>query len=206
MLEPWDLQYGPQFDVFNPDLDVLCKTETLAFVRLVCPCSSFSSLCNLDTNGPLRPRNNPYGESHPDALLGNRLWNRTPFLARLLLTRGVGIASSHPRGSRAWCWNETEKLIKDLDLAVVENDWCMYPSEPISLERCKKPTRIVTSLPWIKACSRVCTLPADHTHGGKLRGLRAKAAVAYPLAYCQAMAVSCAEFQGIHDKAEGPEA
>jgi len=143
-------------------------------------------LRNLDVGGPLRPSGNPHGdESNPHVAVGNRLWRRALALARLLLLRGTIIFIEHPRGSKAWLVPETRKLIADFGLHVVDLDWCMFPESPQQL-RNRKPTRIVTSAAWLQQLAVRCD--GGHVHDRPLRGSRAKAAAAYPPAFCQAFA------------------
>ena len=82
--------------------------------------------------------------------------------------------------------HETQKLISDFDLHVVELNWCAFRDDdhPPSL----KPTRIATSASWVQAVQGTC--PGGHEHAPPLRGARAKAAAAYPMAYCSALASS----------------
>ena len=190
MLDPWDLLYGPASDIFSSTLDTLLETSNLYWAWLSPPCSSFSILRNLDPGGPLRPKDNPYGdEAHPHVALGNRLWRRALSLARTLLAAGVHVAIEHPASSHAWRWAETEQLIKGFSLQTVRVDWCMFVDDEAA-PRPKKPTLIVTSAPWISSVHRTCS--GDHTHGKPLRGGRAKAAAAYPWTYCREVAASLA--------------
>ena len=103
VLDPWDIIYGPSFDIFNTRLDTILS-ETLSWVWLAPPCCSFSLLRNLGKGDPLRSIDEPHGnESHPHFAAGNDLWRRALQIARRMLGQGVDIALEHPKGSyNAW--------------------------------------------------------------------------------------------------------
>jgi hypothetical protein len=57
MHAPWEINDG--FDVMDSLLDRLLASILLLFIFLAPPCSSFTSLRNLDIGGPLRPKGKP---------------------------------------------------------------------------------------------------------------------------------------------------
>ena len=149
-----------------------------------------STLRNLDKGGPLRPVHNPYGNANdPSVFLGNALWRRTLFVARLCLGKNIAVAIEHPQGSVAWKWPETLKLIADYSLLSVRWNHCAFAPDLEDVLPSPKPTMLLTSAAWLEPLGKRCD--GLHVHGPVLRGRRAKAAAAYPLAFCQEVADAC---------------
>lgn len=185
MYTPVEIQHGT--DAFDPCIDVYIREKRVGWVWLAPPCGTFSPLRNLDRKGPLRPRGCPQGdENDPEVCLGNRLWERAVALVWLCLCVGVPVFLEHPRGSKAWQLPSSQKLMCCAGLKLHEVHWCAYDDlERVGLPN-KKPTRILSSAPWLAQVCRCC--PQSHHHGPPLRGHRAKLAGAYPWGFCHELA------------------
>ena len=176
MYPPVELEHGS--DVFDPALTSLIENaDDLLFIWLAPPCSSFSTLRNLDAGGPLRPRGNPEGDSsHPGTALGNKLWARALQLCKNAVRRGIPVVIEHPAGSRAWHLKSTIKFLAQPSVFSIRLDQCMFGS------RNQKPTTLLSSAAWLRGKDRRCN--RQHIHSRGLRGARAKKAAAYPLGFC----------------------
>lgn len=122
----------------------------------------------------------PNGSFSP---LRNMLWQRALKLATLCYGLGIYFFLEHPRDSKAWQLRETQALWSQSGVFAVRVDWCMYGGAN------QKPTRILSTAPWLKSVARCCD--GSHPHGPPLRGKRAKAAGAYPEGFCAELAVAC---------------
>ena len=191
MLDPIDILYG--CDAMDKRIDELIRQGRVGWIWLAPPCSSFSPLRNLDVGGPLRPSNNPEGNLEiPEVALGNKLWNRAIVLACLAMKAGVPFTIEHPKGSRAWLLRGSQKLLSSRMTSLVVAHWCMYCDKDREGAPNKKPTRLLTSMPWLPNIARICD--GSHVHGAPLRGKRAKAASAYPWEFCELLAEACASW------------
>ena len=197
MHAPVDLCVGK--DAFDPEVERQVRDGRLLFLWLAPPCSSFSSLRNLDKGGPLRSRQFPYGvPDHPkfrQAQAGNKLWRRALYLARIAILHGVPVVIEHPRGSHAWRLPCTHTCMSKWGLQLHSVDWCMYGKGA----RPQKPTRLLSNVPWLPRVLLQC----DHTHVHDKLDLgmseRVKATGAYPQVFCRALAASCVAW--FHDRA-----
>ena len=188
---PYDILYGEDYTAFSPELDRLLRSREVGWLWLALPCGSFSALRNLDPGSPLWPKGRPQGDdSKPEVRLGNSLWRRALALARLAAEHGIPVTIEHPAGSKAWLLPETHALVSQHNFACCRVDWCQYDSSPLPA---KKPTRLITTAPWIPPLC--CTCQRDHQHGPPLRGHRAKLAAAYPPAFCRAVATAYAQWE-----------
>lgn len=70
--------------------------------------------------------------------------------------------------------------------------WCAYDDPTREGLPTMKPTRILSTAPWLSSVVAQC--PGTHEHGPPLRGARAKAAGAYPWGFCRALAQACIAF------------
>ena len=185
MRSPVDVLY--QRDAFDPEIEKAIRRGEVNWLWLAPPCKSFSALRNLDKGGPLRPRGKPQGDSsNPEVQLGNRLWERAIYLAKLVSSYGGYVTIEHPLNSKAWQLPSTRKLATGGGFWYLQADWCAYHtgrSQPN-----KKPTKFLTSMPWLADACKTC--PKNHTHGKPLRGERASKAAAYPWKFCRALASS----------------
>ena len=174
-------------DAFDPEIEKVIRRGEVNWLWLAPPCKSFSALRNLDKGGPLRPRGKPQGgSSNPEVQLGNRLWERAIYLAKLVSSYGGYVTIEHPLNSKAWQLPSTRKLATGGGFWYLQADWCAYHtgrSQPN-----KKPTKFLTSMPWLADACKTC--PKNHTHGKPLRGERASNAAAYPWKFCRALASS----------------
>eukprot|EP00438_Fugacium_kawagutii_P003209 Skav218054 [mRNA] locus=scaffold214:1429603:1436014:- [translate_table: standard] len=180
-------------DAFDEMIDDVIRGKGVAWIWLAPPCCSFSPLRNWDIGGPLRPKGRPEGdESNPEVWLGNRLWRRALQLAFLCADHGIFFFLEHPRNSRAWSMKETQKLwsIPGIKSHVVH--WCAYDDPSRNGPPTQKPTRILSTAPWLSSVVAQC--PGNHEHGPPLRGARAKAAGAYPWGFCCALARACIQW------------
>ena len=167
-------------------MDALIVCGLCLFLWLAPPCSSFSSIRNLDAQGPLRPAGCPEGDSHvPEIAEGNKCWRRAVHLAKLAYKHGVPFCLEHPQRSKAWQLKETLQLMSLPGVSKLRVDWCAFGSET------QKPTVLLTSMPWLSSVVKHCPgISADHLHGEPLRGQRAKDAGEYPGEFCRQAAQS----------------
>ena len=101
MHEPYDKKFGKRGVAFNKSVDTLIVCGLCLFLWLAPPCNSFSSIRNLDAQGPLRPAGCPEGDSRvPEIAEGNRCWLRAVHLAKLAYKHGVPFAWSTLRGPK----------------------------------------------------------------------------------------------------------
>lgn len=166
--------------------EAICQKK-IGWIWLAPPCATFSALRNLDRGGPLRPRGNLLGnERNPDIALGNFLWRRALYLAELAYRHGVFFFLEHPRSSKAWQLKDTQQLVSLQGTSLHEFHWCMYEDCERANKPNKKPTKILSTGPWLKHIVRVCN--GQHEHGTPLRGDRAKLGGAYPWGFCEQFA------------------
>ncbi len=188
MLEPIEIELGT--DAFCSSIELRLVSGEADWVWLAPPCGTFSPLRNLDVGGPLRPRGNPYGDSRvPEVFWGNKLWKRALFIANFCHQRGIYFFIEHPCNSKAWQWKETQALWCKAGVYSIILDWCMFDDPERVGPPNRKPTRILTSAPWLRNLSRRCN--HQHVHGPPLRGKRAKLAGAYPWEFCWELAKAC---------------
>ena len=142
------------------------------------PCSSFSTLRNPDLGGSLRPLNDPWNVSNPGTAIGNKCRIRTLEICKLLHSRNIPFVIEHPGCSLAWELPETLAFIRDFSLQFVLIDFGMFHSARDDFPCTRKPTKLLTNLPWLLGLKLQCD--RSHSHDGVLRGARAKAASVYP--------------------------
>jgi hypothetical protein len=193
MHPPVELQAG--LDAFDPLWEAWLLAGLICWLWLAPPCSSFSPLRNLDPGGPLRPRGLPYGPpGSAEARLGNSLWRRALFLARLAHQLGIPVTIEHPQRSLAWRLKESQRLIALPGFQLHTFDHCMYSGREPRGSRNKKTTQLLTTAPWAASVCRRCD--GRHPHTEPLRGKRAKAAGQYPEGFCSAWAAGCCRHGG----------
>lgn len=191
MYSPVEILLGT--DAMDAWLDDVILHGLVSWVWLAPPCGSFSPLRNLDYGGPLRPKGNPRGdENNPEVALGNMLWKRAVQLATLCYKHGLYFFLEHPRDSKAWQLSETQRLWNCPGVCAHRVDWCMFDDPEREGPPNQKPTRILSTAPWLKEVVRCCD--RQHVHGPPLRGKRAKAAGAYPVGFCAELARACKNF------------
>ena len=182
-------------DVFSPEIVKRIFEGKVSWVWLSPPWSSFSPLRNLDSGGPLRPRQLPEGRrGDRAALYGNRLWDRAVQLARLCLSCGVPFILEHPRRSRAWEMPSTYPLTKAPGVKQHIVHMCAYGDVLDGIaENHKRETRLLGTVPWLESAIRVCS--RAHRHPASCRKDGAQRARDYPLGFCQAIACARLAFQ-----------
>ena len=137
----------------------------------------------------MRPVGNPTGdESNPRISIGNRLWRRTIALATQATRLGIPVVIEHPRGSKAWQMPETKTLLNDPNFKLHSVDWCMYYDGGAEDARANKPTRLLSSAPWVSQLC--CTCDHSHSHLPPLLHGKAQSHSAYPIAFCRAFAAA----------------
>ena len=184
--------HGNGWEIFAGTCRLTKAHEQLGvpMVWLAPPCGTFSPLRNLDIGGPLRPRGNPYGDPNVlEVFWGNKYWRRALLLANLCHKRGIYFFIEHPCNSKAWQWKETQALLCKAGVYSIVLDWCMFEDPERVGQPNRKPTRIMTSSPWLRSLVRRCD--HSHVHGPPLRGKRAKLAGAYPWEFCWELAKAC---------------
>ena len=185
MLPPVELANG--LDAMGEWVEDRIRSGDVAWVWLAPPCGSFSPLRNLDRGGPLRPRGCPEGDENvPEVLLGNTLWRRAIYLAEVCYSMGIPFFIEHPLLSKAWQMIETQRLQSKTGVFSEVVHWCMYADVDRRGLPYKKATRLLGSGTWLKGVVRRCD--GRHKHGKPLRGLRARAAGAYPSEFCELLA------------------
>ena len=188
MRDPVELLLGG--DVMSDSVDLCIAMGLVDWIWLAPPCCSFSPLRNLDKGGPLRPKGNPAGdERKADVALGNLLWRRAIYLAEQCMDKGIYFFIEHPQNSKAWQMKETQRLWNRTGVYSVVLHWCMYDDGDRDGLPNKKPTRILSTAPWLKGLEKQCD--HSHIHGRPLRGVRAKQAGAYPMGFCRELARAC---------------
>ena len=183
MLEPVEILTGT--NAFDPEIDRRIRDGEVDWLWLSPPYRSFSALRHLARGGPLRPAGDPEGDpSDARIQLGNALWERALELAELICQAGGNFILEHPRDSKAWQLRSTEVFMRREGVRRHRLDMCAYHGGPEP--PAQKPTILMSNFGWLPACLRFC--PANHEHGERLRGARARAAGAYPWGFAEAVA------------------
>lgn len=191
MREPVEILLGS--DAMDSSIDLVLLNHGVAWIWLAPPCCSFSPLRNWDVGGPLRPKGMPEGdEQKPEVRIGNMLWRRALFLAKICIDNGLYFFLGHPLNSRAWSMKETKQLLNGPNIQSHVAHWCAYTDHARVGDPTMKPTRIVSNAPWLAQAVERC--PGTHVHGPPLRGKRAKIAGAYPWGFCCKLAGACKQF------------
>ena len=187
MLEAIEIMNGS--DAFDREVDKLIENNMIGWLWLSPPCCSFSPLRNLDVGGPLRPHGLPEGdESIEEIRLGNALWRRALELAKKAHQHRIPLTIEHPKNPRAWQLEETKGILNLDGVKLESTAWCIFADEnAIGIN--EKATRLLSSFPWLPQVLKSCG--HSHTHSPPLRGVRAKAAAAYPWKFCRELSKAC---------------
>ena len=137
-------------------------------------------------------------ENFTNEMIGNLQLEKMLILIRKFLELGIHISIENPLSSFIWKVEELEKLKSEFHLLEVVFDQCMFGLKPPDHasspgdNRVKKPTKLLTSVPFLRQLATRCDRLHDHVGvQGRYRSeegkwcSRASAAGVYPVALCK---------------------
>ena len=191
MWVPYDIKYSVEFDLLNPSVFegviALIRSGIIAFVWLAPPCWSHSAAQNGRKGGALRSKEFPEGinKNDPVVVLGNKLWECALSIFDECCLLSVPATVEHPETAYSWRMPCTLRVLQRPEVHSVTVHMCCFP-EP-NKPRTKKPTRLMTTAPWIVSLTnRICQ--NDHSHDPYLCGSKARNAAQYSRVFCKALA------------------
>ena len=207
-------RYDMEQDILRaPVFNKLVKAalSAWAYWHFGIPCSSFSIpkvQCNKGTRTRAEPRGNGTLQQE---IQGNRIFDASVRLIRLLHSRGSLWSIENPLTSYLWSMPALKRLARKPGVYAVDFCQCMYglsfPDSP--KYQCRKATRLLANFD-VSSLARRCDGSHQHIHAVgtvKVRGIwyrRSQLACHYPRALCEQLQLAAAA--AFHGKAEGPQA